>query len=397
MKVLIIDEWLPWPLESGKKIRTYNLIKCLAKHHEIIYMAYVDTIKDMDKIDAMENEGIRVFPVDDSRTPKWGARFYLEVALNFFSSEPFSSQYHIKNKFIEGLVRVLEEEKPDLVHCEWTNLAPFLKFVKDIPRVISAHNIESDIWRRFGKHGSNVFKRIIGNSQARKIERLERKWYPAVEMCIAVSQADKEVIQSYGARVEVVDNGVDIGYYSCAEGEIDPYSLIFTASFDTFSNQDGAVYFIKEIYPLIKQKSPHIKLWLVGKEPPYYMKSIAQQDESIHVTGTVSDVRPYITKACVCIVPLRIGGGSRLKILEAFAMKKAVVSTSVGAEGLAITHGKNIMIADTPLAFAENVMKCLLNADLRSKLSEQGYSLVTNKYDWKALANKQHIVWSTLR
>jgi len=349
MKVIVIDEWIPWPLESGKKIRSYNLISRLSQKHEVIYMSYVNLPQEQSKLEALEKVGIRVIPIADNRTHKWTAKFYLEVMLNFLSKEPFSTPYHIKQDFIDKLEQIIQTEKPDLVHCEWTNLAPFLEYVKGIPTVISSHNIESDIWRRFGDHGSNIFKRILGYSQAKKIERLERSWYPRANMCIAVSNEDKQVIDSYGGNAVVVDNGVDISFYSSfPRTEVDENAIIFTASFDTFSNQDGAVYFVREIYPLIKRGRPGIQLWLVGKDPSAEILSFATGDASIHVTGTVDDVRRYISRAALCIVPLRIGGGSRLKILEALALRKAVVSTTVGAEGLAVTHGKDILLADTP-------------------------------------------------
>jgi len=395
MKILVIDEWLPWPLESGKKIRTYNLIRRLAKVFDICYVAYVRLPGEEDKIRIMEENGIRVFPVSDRRTIKWTPKFYYEVALNLFSAEPFSSTYHISDEFIDIMRSVIYNEKPDLVHCEWTNYAPLLEYAGSLPSVISAHNVESDIWRRFGEHGSSIFKRILGNSQAKKIERLERKWYPRATMCIAVSPEDQKVIQGYGSNVRLVENGVDISYYNNSNNElIDKNSIIFTASFDTFSNQDGAEYLVKEIYPIIKTEIPGINLWLVGKDPSYVLRSFPEMDASVHVTGTVEDVRPYIARSAVCIVPLRIGGGSRLKILEALAMKKAVVSTTVGAEGLSITDGDNILIADTPERFSKCVVDCLLDNKKCEQLGKKGYQLISERYNWDRLAEYQEKIWN---
>ncbi len=395
MKVLVLDEWLPWPLESGKKIRTYNLISRLAVEHEILYMAYMSLPEDAPKKLVMERHGISVVPVQDRRVPKWTAAFYFMVLMNFISRDPFSTVYHIRKEFISELDRVIKREKPDLIHCEWTNLAPFLRHVRGIPSVISAHNVESDIWKRFGDHGSNIFKRILGESQARKIERLERYWYPRASICTAVSPEDLEVIRGYGARVELVENGVDIAYYDSytRKDDVDNDSIVFTASFDTFSNQDGAEYFVRDIYPIIKKKNPRIHLWLVGREPTSAIKSLSMQDPSIHVTGTVDDVRQYIARAALCVVPLRIGGGSRLKILEALAMKKAVVSTTVGAEGLNVSHGENILLADTEDYFSNCVVECINNPEKRESLGSAGYSLVKKQYDWAPLAQKLDEVW----
>jgi len=396
MKILVIDEWLPWPLETGKKIRSFNLTSQLAGRHEILYLAYVDFPKEMDKVKAMENRGIRVIPVADVRTKKWTIPFYLSVLWNFASKKPFSTVYHTKDSFANKLREVLQCERPDLVHCEWTYLAPFLECVQDIPRVISAHNVESDIWKRLGENSANPLMRFLGWHQAKKIERLERDWYPKVDHCIAVSDEDRKVIESYGAKASVVENGVDIQYYDVGPVEIDENRLIYVSSLDTLSNQDAVDFFVKEVFPLIKADQPQINLWVVGKDPPKRIKEYSVRDPSIHVTGTVLDVREYLLRSAICVVPLRIGGGSRLKILEAMAMKKPVVSTTVGAEGLRVEDGKNILVANKPSDFCSKVNKLLLDKDMARSIGEAGWQLVRSHYDWRALAEKQNQVWESL-
>jgi glycosyltransferase involved in cell wall biosynthesis len=393
VKVLVIDEWFPWPLESGKKIRTCNLMRHLAKDFDIVYLAYADLPREQDKVAAMQAIGIRPLPVTDRRLPKWTWRFRAAVAMNFLSAQPFSSVYHIRTEFIDTLRQAIEREKPDLVHCEWTNLAPFLDHVGEVPRVIAAHNLESDIWRRLGESGGNPAMRLLGRSQARKIEALERHWYPKVEHCIAVSSGDQQVMESYGARVELVENGVDLEYYAVKSVKTAEPVIAFTASFDTFSNQDGADFLVREIWPLISKERPGVRLWLIGKNPPERLRLLERQDPSIRVTGTVPDVREYVARTSVCLVPLRIGGGSRLKILEAMAMGKVVVSTTIGAEGLAYTAGKDILIADTPAVFARAVVQCLDDSRLRKNLGRAGRQLVAARYDWGPLAAKQAVLW----
>jgi glycosyltransferase involved in cell wall biosynthesis len=399
LKVLVIDEWLPWPLESGKKIRTYNLLSRLARMHEISIIAYVDLPQEKSKITHFMEMGINVVTVKDNRIKKWTFLFYLTVCLNFFSTKPYSTFYHIKKSFSVKLKETIELIKPEIIHCEWTNLAPFLTDVKDIPFVLVAHNVESDIWKRLSKNSYNYFSRIVGQFQAKKIEKLERCWYPKVNHCIAVSDEDREVIAGYGANVTVVENGVDITYYNhnLNNSSDDQNFIAFTASFDTFSNQDGAFYFIKEILPIIKKRIPSISIGLVGKNPPEKLKNISNIYPEVVVTGTIPDVRAILSKSKIAVVPLRIGGGSRLKILEAMAMKKPVVSTSIGAEGLNVQNRENILIADTANDFAEAVIECLQDQLLREKVSEAGYALVKSVYNWDILAKKQSDIWTNLQ
>jgi glycosyltransferase involved in cell wall biosynthesis len=360
-------------------------------------MGYVRLPEEKDKIEVFERIGVRIIPVEDVRILKWTLRFYMEVIKNLFSDQPFSSAYHIKGNFVEKMLKIIELEQPDLVHCEWTNLAPFLRHVKGIPKVISAHNVESEIWRRLAKSSPNPFMRMLGSQQAKKIERLEREWYPKVERCIAVSPNDQKVIEGYGAKVSLVENGVDIEHYNIGPVDVDGERLIYTASFETFSNQDAVDFFMDKIFPLLKSQNPKVSFWIVGKDPPKKLRNYASKDPRVHVTGTVPDVREYISKSSICVIPLRIGGGSRLKILEALAMKKAVVSTSVGAEGLRVRDGEHILIADEPQDFVAKVSWLLRDPDKRRALGIAGYELVRSAYDWKQLAEKQDQTWLSLR
>lgn len=394
MKVVVIDEWLPWPLESGKKIRTYNLMVRLAKNISILYLAYVKIPQEKEKINVLEKNGIHVIPVDDLRIKKWSMLFYLEVILNYFSKDPFSTAYHIKRNFIDKLLEITSREKPDLVHCEWTNLAPFLGFLKNFPKVIAAHNVESDIWKRLAVNEKNPVTCLIARQQEKKIERLEREWYQKADHCIAVSHQDKRVIESYGAKVSVVDNGVDVQYYS--EGgphEFNENRLMFVGSLDTFSNQDAVSFFVNKIFPLIIERFPDIEFWIVGKDPPKKIVGYSKKVTNIFVTGRVQDIREYLSKATLFIVPLRIGGGSRLKILEAMAVKKPVISTSIGAEGLKIVDGENIIIADSPIEFANKVLWLLKNPEKQKSLGKAGWRMVKEEYDWEILAKRQESIW----
>lgn len=395
-KVFLIDEWLPLPLESGKKIRTFNLLKKCADEYEITVFCYCNPEKEKEPLKILNQIGIKSICVPDNRIKKWGLKFYFTILLNLLQKEPYSSIYHLKKEFIYCLKEAINKEKPDLIQCEWTNYSPLIEHLpKCIPIIISSHNIESDIWWRFYKSERNFIKKIIAKNQAEKIEKLERKWYPIADRCIAVSEKDKYDIESYGGKVSVVENGVDLEYYNCYKGEIEENSIGFTASFNTFSNQDGAKYLVEEVFPKIIAQKDNVKLYLIGKDPPKWIADYGLKNKNIIVTGTVNDIRIYLSKIEISIVPLRIGGGSRLKILEAMAFKKPVVSTSIGAEGLRIENGKNIILNDSSDGLAESIIKCLNNKELGEKISINAYRLVKEKYGWNTLAKKQKMIWNS--
>lgn len=389
-KILIIDEWVPYPLDCGKKIRTYNLLKILSSSFLVTLICYCDKNSHVDKIKEI---GVDIVCIKDSRIKKWSIKFYLKIILNVFQKVPFSTVYHVNDDFSESIKKVIDENNPDVVHCEWTNLAPLVDGCNLDKVVISSHNIESDIWYRFARHSVNPVKKIVALCQAKKIEKLERYWYPRVACCTAVTNGDNDVILNYGGRSCVVENGVDVNFYSNHTScELDD-SIVFTASYDTFSNQDAAHHFIDNVWPNVKSKAQCAKVVFVGKCPSERMKSAACKDDSILVTGWVSDVRPYIGSARVCIVPLRIGGGSRLKILEAMAMKKAIVSTTIGAEGLDVTDGLNIILRDDDKQFADEIVDCFFNEKKRNFLSENSFAFVKFNYDWQVIAEKQRKIW----
>lgn len=392
MKVLVIDEWIPYPLDCGKKIRTYNLLRRLSDRFDITLMGYADAHQKQ-ALDSMGHIGVNVLPISENRLQKWSIPFFCRVFLNFFERIPFSTVYHIRPEFQRMLFDFVAKENPDVIHCEWTNLAPLLQGLDLRRAVIASHNIESEIWFRLGKNTRNPFKKLVAYTQARKIRELEMFWYPRVSCCTTVSEQDRDVIRGYGAQSYVVENGVDVGYYESV-GHVDEGNIVvFTASYDTFSNQDGASFLVKEVWGLVKKDIPNAHLYFVGKHPNYEIKSAAANDSSVHFTGWVSDVRPFIAKAKVCVVPLRVAGGSRLKIFEAMAMRKAIVSTSVGAEGIDVLDGKNILLRDDPRSFAKAIASCLQSKPLCERLGGEAFVHVKSFYDWSALAEKQKDIW----
>lgn len=396
-KVLLIDEWVPSPLDSGKKIRTYNLIKNLSADFKITLMCYANE-HDTDNIKEIEKINVKILPVRDTRLKKWTIPFYSRVFINLFENVPFSTIYHIKPAFQDKLYTYIAEEQPDIIHCEWTNLSPFLERCDLSKTVISSHNIESDIWRRLAQQSNNPFTKILAHNQKRKIEILEKYWYPKAACCTAVSQKDFDTIKGYGGNCWLIENGVDVKYYS----EFDSNqvtrgnTIVFTASYDSFSNEDGALFFMREHWKSLKDRLHDAQLIFVGKKPTKRMLEAAANDPTIQFTGWVPDVRPFIARAKVCIVPLRIGGGSRLKIFEAMAMKKAIVSTSIGAEGINIKNDSEILIADDPKNFVDAIIKLCAFENLRKNIAVNAYNYIYSSYDWSALAEKQKMAWLSI-
>jgi len=387
LNILIIDEEFPYPQDTGKCIRSFNLARGICDTHRVSYLAYGDSASEAFKY--MQNQGMTPHTVPPVDRRKTGWRFYCRLLANLFSRYPYIVTSHYSRLFRNKVLELAKSGFYDIVICEWTPYAIFIKDIPKLKKIIVAHNIESSIWARYEANASNPLTRLYISIQRKKIEAFERRCFSWANGATAVCKKDAEVIKGFrvSCPVEIIENGVDVSYFKPWHQPADGNMIVFTGAMDWRPNQDAATYFVNEILPLIRQRRPLVKLAFVGRQPPKHILKLAKIP-GVAVTGTVDDVRPYIAKAALCIVPLRIGGGSRLKILEAMAMEKPVVSTSIGAEGLQVRDGKNILIADSPEDFAKAVLICLDDVDLRKSLAIQGRRLVETNYRWEDQAKK---------
>jgi glycosyltransferase involved in cell wall biosynthesis len=268
--------------------------------------------------------------------------------------------------------------------------------------VMFTHNVESEIWRRHAETKSGAIGKLLYGAQYRRMLRYEGRTLARFDGILAVSDADRDTFaQLYPGAitqpVHVVPTGVDTEYFAPSpqsairgpQSEIrNPRSaLIFTGSMDWLPNEDAMLYFCRDVLPLVRAEEPGVTLTIVGRTPTPAVKKLAE-DPAVTVTGRVDDVRPYMREAAVYIVPLRIGGGTRLKIFEAMSMAKAVVSTTVGAEGLPVTNGENAILADEPRHFARAVVELLRDETRRQQIEAAARALVVEHYDWSAVAGE---------
>jgi glycosyltransferase involved in cell wall biosynthesis len=255
--------------------------------------------------------------------------------------------------------------------------------------VLFQHNVEAQIWRRHVEHARTPLHRAYFGLQYKRMEKYEGKVCRQVRRVVAVSDADAEAFRTrYGAAdVRTVSTGVDIDYFrpSSNDPQIPAADLVFVGSMDWMPNIDGIRWFVAEVLPGIRRHRPAATLAIVGRKPVADIAALGRRDAQIRVTGTVPDVRPWLHGSTVSIVPLRVGGGTRLKIYEAMAARVPVVSTAVGAEGLDVRDGHHIRIADSPAAFAAACLELLGDADRRRAIERAAFDLVASKYSWDAV------------
>lgn len=387
MKILIIDEEFPYPLNSGKRLRTSNLTYELAKSNDVSYLAFGE--KQSASAQHFKSQNIQPIAVTPINNKKSGISFYIKLLANLFSPDPYIVTSHYSKEFETTLHTLISDKAFDVLICEWTPYAQYVKNIHNAKSIIVAHNIESDIWKRYYENETNPLKKFYIGLQYKKILTFEKNCFKWVNGATAVSSIDASFIEKLQLPYKpvVIENGVDTDFFQPSDVQIFPNRLVFTGSMDWRPNQDAAEFFAAEILPLLKKSVPDIEAYFVGRNPPSHIVELDKID-GITITGMVDDVRTFIAEAALYIVPLRIGGGSRLKILEAMSMQKPIVSTSVGAEGLEVTDKHDILIADSPKEFCDTILKALADKQLCDTIAQNGNKLVHDKYKWSSIGKK---------
>ena len=389
MKILWLKTELLHPVDKGGKIRTYHLLKQLKADHHITYLTLDDGSAPADAVASAAEYCHELIRIPHATRAKFSAGFYAELVLNLTSPLPYAIRKYKSEAMKRAIVEATSKQNFDVVICDF--LAPAVNLPRDLetPVVLFQHNVESEIWRRHYEVQQHPAKRLYLHRQWRKMQRFEKDACRRVDSVIAVSDADARMMErDYGVtKVHDIPTGVDIDFFKPSNNVTPrPHSLVFTGSMDWLPNEDAMRYFIDDILPAVARKIPDIHLTIVGRNPYPSLLEVAQQNPALTVTGRVDDVRPYIENAVAFIVPIRIGGGTRLKIYEAMAMEKPVISTTIGAEGLPVRDGAELLIADDAESFAAAVVKVLSDSDYATQLGKSAAQLVRQNFGWPGVA-----------
>ena len=374
------------PTNRGGQIRSLETLKRLHRNNEIHYVAYNDP-RQPEGLARAGEYCTQAYPVNQPVPKRGSAAFFGQLAENLFSDLPLAVGRFCSPAMKTQIQTLLSNTDFDGIVCDFLSVAPN---IPDLSRaVLFQHNVETVIWRRHAEHAPDPFRRAYFGMQARRMFRAERDACQKAAHVIAVSQNDSlRMKELFGVeRISAVPTGVDVDYFRRPAGEAPPRTdLVFIGAMDWLPNIDGARFFIREVLPLIRAQRPACTLVLAGRSPVAELLAFAGTDPLITVTGTVPDIRPYLWDAAVSIVPLRIGGGTRLKIYEAMAAGLPVVSTDVGAEGLDVQQGVNILLNNDARGFADSCLQ-LLNGPQRAQVQScAALELVTSRFSWGKIA-----------
>lgn len=389
MKILVITTKSPYPLNEGRALRTYNLIREMARHHELHLISFVQDELDVEGIEHMRSicQQVTAVPLYLG----WRrAKLAWDLARDLISPEPVAVLKYQDGGMTAAIRRAMQTHAYDLVHLDMLHLATYLPLIGKTPTLLMEHNVETQIIQRRADTQPKRLQRWYLQRQARKLREFETKACRAATKVVAVSDNDVDHLQQLTGRRDIVcvPNGVDTAFFTPVE-EVSPTqqprSLVYVGGFTWYPNQDAIEYFCKEVFPIIRQEAPDVVLRVIGRYRENAVTQSMQAQGGVELCGLVDDIRPFVHEASVYIVPLRIGGGTRLKILDALAMGKAIVSTSIGCEGIAVTPNTDILVEDTPEAFARAVLSLLDAPAEARRLGDNGRRLVEQRYDWRAL------------
>ncbi len=411
MRVLWLCSYAPYPADFGGARRTYNLMAQASQAgHEIDLLAFAvgDPIRDAAAQAALGGLCRSVTLVADPAAlpaalgagdPVAVARKRRGQLRSLLSPRPYQFYAYYSRQMQAALDRYAAQARPDLVQVEYSQMA-YYWLPHGIPALLDLHNVEYEIMGRVAQAGGAPLRRVYNWAEYLKFRRAEPQLWRRFNGLLVTSARDGALVRRDwpAAQVTVVPNGVDTEFFHPADVAAaagDP-QLVFTGMMAYYPNHDGALYFAEAIWPTVRAAVPGVGWTIVGAEPPPAVRALAVPGSGITVTGRVDDVRPAIWRSRASVVPLRMGGGTRLKIVEALAMAQPVISTTVGCEGIAVTSGHELLLADSPADFAAAVIGVLRHPAQAAALGAAGRALALSTYSWPVVAQPLLAAWQAL-
>lgn len=385
--IVVIAPFLPYPPDFGGALRVYHLARELTRAGaEVIVLAPATR----DEFDAIRQLGetcdvVTIPAPATARTPA-SRRKRMEQIAALVSTSSFLEQNSYVPRMQAALDRLFLTRRIDLIQYEFPQSALY-RPARPVPSIFDAHNVEHDLLRRVALTSPSTTRSAFNTIEYRKVRRLEQRIWRDATVTIATSERDARIITSTtGRETPVIPNGVDLDHFEFRERQPGSKQIVFVGAMRHQPNADGAIWFATQVLPLVQQTVPDARFVIVGADPPPAVQTL--QSPHIEVTGRVEDVRPYLATAALAVVPLFSGGGTRLKILEAFATGVPVISTTIGAEGIEAVDRDHLLLAHDPQRFADGVNSLLGDSDLAERRASSGRALVERQYGWSAIAGK---------
>lgn len=383
MRILYLSHRIPYPPNKGDKLRAFNEIKFLSKNHKIDLFTLYDDLSDAKYIEHLKGFCANV----EAEFIQPAIKKIFSLSTLFFSKRSCTEYYFYSRKLHEIVCRNVTEKKYDLIFLYCSSMYQYIDTRWKIPVVIDFVDVDSDKWIQYSRYASFPKNKIF-KIEGGKISSLENEILKNADASFIVTQKEADFLQKSNpdSKVYAVPNGIDFDFFDSMKVPPNPELakqdyIVFTGAMDYFPNEDGVIYFYKEIFPAIKKEFPAIKFFIVGRNPGEKVIQLSENKDVV-VTGAVDDIRPYIKHAKIAVVPLRMARGIQNKILEAAAMGVAVICTSVAHEGLELIPDHEIIVEDNPAEFASQTINLLQKDSERNRIAVNALKKLHQKYDW---------------
>ncbi len=382
MKILFAATSLPFPANIGQRVRNYSLVRVFrAEGHSVAILAFGDQQELAPAGLGLGGLCADFNVIGGVATPSYTGRLNA-----LFSELPYGAWRMRSEQMRQAVGERLAQEEFDLVLCDDVYVLGNLPTPLPLPLILNKHTIVAEEVQRFVERQRNPLVLAYGWNEYRRVRRLERNAYSKVDAVWACSERDRQIIlrDNPAVPIAVVANAVDVADYNATDTD-DGRTIVYVGAMDWLPNRDAVEFFVSDIFPELRRLIADANFVVAGRQPPAEFRQRLERVQGVSFTGTLPDLRPRIAQAAICAVPLRIGSGTRLKIIEAAAMAKPVVSTTIGAEGLTLRDGKEIVIADEPRQFARELAALLGNRKRRLEIGQAARTQVTAQYGLPAL------------
>jgi glycosyltransferase involved in cell wall biosynthesis len=391
MKILMLTPYLPYPLYSGGQIRSYNLLKNLSKKHEITLFSFIRSSKEAQYLKDLKPFCKKV--VIFKRRQAWDPR---NLLLALFTPYPFLVSIYLSRSFRHAISAELSKGNYDLIHAETFYIMPNLPPTK-VPTLLVEQTIEYLVYQQFVRDFKLWPLKPLLYFDVLKINLWEKYYWRQATRLAAMSSSDAQVMAKLTSRakIDVVANGVDVGYFAKSPvSKPAEATVLFVGNFKWLPNRDAVFYLVNRIWPLIKSKLPKAKLWIVGRNPTSEILKLEQKD--VKVDGNISDIRTAFAKARVLLAPIRNGRGTKYKVLEAMASNTPVVTTKIGIEGISAVKHQSVLLGESSQALAQAVVDILTNKELAQRLATNAKQLVVEEYSWSVISRQLDKIYQEL-
>ena len=400
MRILWLSHLIPHPPKGGVLQRAYNMVRELGRYHAVDLLAFQQEnlmgplVKDLAEGEADARSAlsqfcdyVEFFSIESNRGPLGD---YWLAARSLLTRDPYNMNWLKSKRFAEAIRERLLAVDYDIVHFDTISLAVYLDAIGDVPAVLDHHNIESHMLLRRARNESGILRSWYMRQEGTRLKDIETRLCPRFALNITCSELDSERLNEFcpQAKCEVVPNGVDTSFFVPGEGRSTERSLIFVGTLNWYPNVEAVRFIANEIWPRLRDADSTVSVDIVGAHPPDDIVAVGRADSRFRVHGFVDEMLPMLDAAGVYVCPIRDGGGTKLKILDALSMSKAIIADPIACEGIDVTDGKDVIFASTPDAYVAEILRVLDDQELRARLGGNARKLAQEKYDYAAIGKQ---------